>query len=90
MRQALSGLALLFGVAGCGPSADWKGYVYPSAADLTQHLELGAFETFEQCQEAAIYNLRALGRAETGDYECGRACRFNADVGINVCAETRK
>jgi hypothetical protein len=67
----------------------WTGWVYPNASDLTQEVRLGEFESFEECQIGAINALRSM-RATDGDYECGRRCRYDASIGINVCKETRK
>jgi hypothetical protein len=64
----------------------WTGWIYPTASDLTQEVRLGAFKSFEECQAGAINALRSM-RATDGDYECGRRCRSDASVGLNVCKE---
>ena len=83
----------------------WTGWVYPDQNNLDVSIQLGEFDSFEQCQEAAIAGVRSLssrvenlGYDEDGypleapipDYECGRRCRIEADYGLNVCAETRR
>ena len=73
-------------VDGRGP---WTGWVYPDASNLTVEVKLGEFPDFEQCQATAIAALRSLGAAESGDYECGRQCKFRPELGLNVCKETR-
>jgi len=79
-----------FGVSSCGKPDEWRGWVYPTAADLTRSIELGTFTNFEACQEAAIGALRTLNAASVGDYECGLNCRWDERLAINVCRETRK
>lgn len=90
MRRLFAAAALAALASCSGGREEWRGWVYPSAADLTVSLELGTFTNFEACQATAIANLRALGRATEGDYECGLNCRWDARLGVNVCKETRK
>ena len=82
------GAVLLLGR--CGERAAWTGFVYPDARDLTVSVEIGRFDTFEQCRSGALKTLGAFGRAGAGTFECGRACRRNDDIGsLAVCAETQ-
>lgn len=87
MRLLAPLLALL--LVACNPGPQWTGWVYPNGEDFTRHIELGRFDTFEKCQSAAVGALRTLPDPESGAYECGRKCRFDKDMNINVCAETR-
>lgn len=88
VRKAIYlGLALL--VVGCGQRADWTGFVYPDANNLTLSAEIGRFDTFEQCRAGAVQTLRTFGVLEFGTYECGRACRYDDQTNLAVCAETR-
>jgi hypothetical protein len=87
MRFAAAILLLL--LAGCGQSFQWTGWVYPSAGNLTHSVEIGRFDTFEQCRASAVNTLAAFGRTDSGAFECGRACRRSESTGLNICAETR-
>lgn len=88
VRKAISlGLALL--AAGCGQRADWTGFVYPDAKNLTLSAEIGRFDTFEQCRVGATQTLRTFGVLGVGTYECGRACRHDDQTNLVVCAVTR-
>lgn len=69
----------------------WTGWIYPDRDQLEVSVQLGEFKDFEACQVAAIAALRSLGRAEEGNFECGRRCRADAQYGgLSVCKETRK
>ena len=50
---------------------EWTGYVYPNRSNLTNYQSIGSFDNFLDCQSSAIYKLRSLDKALTGDYECG-------------------
>jgi len=70
---------------------EWMGFVYPNKADLTQHIEIGVFSSFEECQGAAQDKLVLSGWAKSGDYECGLNCERKAKYGnLFVCKETRR
>lgn len=76
-------------VAGCDRQADWTGFVYPEVADLTVSVEIGRFESFEQCRVGATRTLATFDRQDSGTFECGRACRHDSRLNLAVCAETR-
>lgn len=88
--KGLIAAALAMALASCGRPDEWRGWAYPSSADLTRSVELGTFTNFEACQAAAIGALQAMGREAEGDYECGLNCRWDQSMAINVCKETRK
>lgn len=93
LRQARGALPFMAAgalLSSCGRPDEWRGWVYPSAGDLTRSIELGTFTNFDACQAAAIGALRSLERDTTGDYECGLNCRWDERMGVNVCKETRK
>lgn len=71
-------------------SEEWKGWVYPNREDLTKSTEIGPFDTFEKCQQAAVDAVNALSDPKRADYECGLNCRFEANWKTNICKETRK
>ena len=82
-------IASIFLVGGCA-EPDWKGFVYPDGDDLTNHAEIGRFQTFEQCRAAALDVLEAFGSQDQGSFECGRQCEPSAALnGLEICAETR-
>ena len=80
-------LAFMLALGGC-ERQNWKGWVYPDQSDLTRSIEIGPHESLEQCREQALAALRSMPVPSRGDYECGRACRFDESMRINVCAET--
>ncbi len=80
---------LLLSMAGCGQPDQWTGWVYPNAGNLTHSVEIGRFDTFEQCRASAVNTLAAYGRTDSGAFECGRDCRRLGPTGLNICAETR-
>lgn len=87
MRGRIAVIAAL-ALAGCGRSADWTGFVYPDANDLTVSVQIGRFETFEQCRTSAFQTLDTFGRSDVGSFECGLRCK-PSETGLQVCAETR-
>ena len=87
--RGLAVLAAFLALGGCGKSADWTGFVYPYGVEADISVEMGRYETFEQCQAGAINALRPLALAEEVDYACGRGCRFESQYGMTVCRETR-
>lgn len=63
--------------------------MYPNKNDLTQHRNLGAFRTLEECRAAARGFLSELNALDRGDYECGKNCDDGSRLrGIKVCEET--
>lgn len=87
---ALIALGLLgYALGWWGKKDVWTGYVYPGT-DLDHFYKIGPFANFEDCQQSTINSLRGIGKADSGDYECGSNCKMNSDIGIDVCEETRK
>lgn len=69
----------------------WDAFIYSDRTDLTKHMEVKGFKTFNLCQQAAIDQLRSLPDPDAGDYECGYKCELHTDLGgIHMCKETRK
>lgn len=77
-----------FAMVGC--SDRWEGFVYPNRNNLSNHRNLGAFESLEMCRAAAKGFLTEIKALESGDYECGKNCDngSNFSSGIKVCEET--
>jgi hypothetical protein len=87
---AALGCVLLAGCDWLGGGGKWDGWVYPDESNLDHSISLNGFDTFEECQEAAISTMRALDDPGSAAYECGRDCRWNSQIETNVCKETRK
>jgi len=92
-------MSVLLALGGCsGSGADWTAFVYPDIenvpnADEVQNYTIGNYETFEQCQEAAINRTRNnyAKNHQQGDYQCGYKCSQREDFGgMLICKETRK
>jgi len=76
-------------LTGCFFEEEWTAYVYPDANDLSRSQQYGPFSSFEDCQIAAINNLRGRGLATKGDYECGLNCEYKPEWQTSICEETR-
>lgn len=79
-------------LGGCDQRPDeWSAFVYPDRGDLTTHVEMRGFKTFDQCQTAAMNVIRGFGYTDRADYECGHKCEPRPDLGdVNICKETRR
>lgn len=86
LRAAIVAVALM--LSACSRD-DWKGWMYPDAGDLTRSIELGRFDDFDACRDAAITAMRATRQPDLATFECGRGCRPYLDTGVEMCAETR-
>ena len=90
--KSLAPLVLALLITGC--TQEWQGYVYPNKNDLTKHIELGKFNSLEQCRNAAIDKLWKLGDRSKGDYECGLNCQplknYGGATDINICEKTER
>jgi hypothetical protein len=79
-------------------SPQWTAFVYPDiknipSPDQAENFVIGEFESFEDCQAAAITRVRNInGTADlVGDYQCGFKCSHRSDFGgVLICKETRK
>ena len=69
------------------PSDEWSGFVYPDADDLTDHLEIGEFESPAECSRAAQSRIRNE-HWRNADYECGLNCRPSGTQ--SLCEETSR
>ncbi len=64
----------------------WEGYVYLNINNLSKHINVGEYQSLEECRDAAAAKLEQLGALSRGYYECGKNCRFES--GMRVCEET--
>jgi hypothetical protein len=87
---------LLLSATGCDQTADWKGWVYPNGAVLTDDIPIGAYPSLEECRKSARTILDRLntyedGEKVQGDYECGFKCNADGGLGgLNVCEKTER
>lgn len=88
IRLTGAAVAVALLLTGCGGQPEWTGFVYPDAGNLTRSVQIGRFDTFEQCQSASIQTLGAFAVLHEGTFECGRRCK-PSQSGIQICAETR-
>lgn len=86
MRVPAAIFLLLLSACSSGP---WDAFVYDDAENLDQSETLVGFGSFEECQQAAIDRLREKQAADVGTYECGKDCRWDPVLKVNVCKETR-
>ena len=90
-------LATVAVTAACGfDSNEWRGWIYPSAADNQHYFDLGAFATSDACLQAGNsilrhYSIITFRQRENpydkGRVDCGRACKSDKGVGINACKD---
>jgi len=76
-------------LAGCYAD-EWKGFVYPSKANLLVHREIGAYSSLEECRSAALAVISNAGWSNA-DYECGLNCELSdTGSGLNICEKTEQ
>ena len=76
---------------GCDKRDTWHGVVYTDRDNLSDALQIGSFDTLQECGIAAIKTLDRLHALERGDYECGKNCRKDSTCpSLLNCEETRK
>lgn len=72
-------------LSGC--SDRWDGFVYPNKNNLSEHVNIGEFNTLQACRDAALSALASM--RGSGDYECGLDCDDGRKMGgIKVCKKT--
>jgi hypothetical protein len=87
-RTAVS-IILVVLLCGCERTA-WQGWVYPDPDDERASISLTGVRSFEQCQKAAVAELRRLPSPDKGSYKCGRSCRWVETSRSNICEEIRR
>lgn len=76
---------------GCDKRDTWHGVVYPDRENLADALQIGSFDTLQECGIGAIKTLDRLHALERGDYECGKNCREDStSPSLLNCEETTK
>jgi hypothetical protein len=94
MAGAVLGIGLLVvAVFWLWPTPEvWTGFLYPDAADLSNHIETGVFDTLEQCRDKTVSYANSMNISYGQyDYECGLNCSPRANMGgLNVCEKTEQ
>lgn len=89
---------LSLALTSCIETSKWTAFVYPDMNNIpkageVQHYIIGEFNTFEQCQSAAIGKLKYIYETtgKYGDFECGYKCSIRDEYGgLFMCKEDRK
>jgi hypothetical protein len=66
-------------------SKDFQLFVYPNRNDLTNHIEVGHFDQYEEAREQADYFML---KYPNGDYEIGVNCKKEKFGDLWVCKDT--
>jgi hypothetical protein len=78
-------------LCGCRLLESWDGLVYRNKFDLKSALDIGTFDTLEECRAAAQAKLREIRGGPVSTYVCGLDCRVL--VGFDqtrMCARTAR
>lgn len=83
---------MLLLLAACGAqdraSGPWTAFVYDHETDHATDTLVG-YQSFEACQQGAINKLRTYPEPDRATYECGLSCRYDEQMTVHICAETR-
>lgn len=80
---------LVFSALLNGCAERWTGFVYPDENDLSTHIVIGDFSSFETCRDAAEAAMSNLDGDTRPTFECGLDCEPMGTSGMNLCQETR-
>lgn len=69
------------------PPGSWAGFVYPDRNNLLTDIKIGAFNSLEECRDAALARIETVSSVGTADYECGYKCDGGSSGG--VCEKTK-
>ena len=86
MKKVVLLTFLIAALTGCEDD-QWKGFVYPSKNNLSNHREIGIYTSLEQCRSASLSVIRNANWSNA-DYECGLNC--NQEGGLNICKKTER
>lgn len=87
----LAGCGLLALLAtGCNIFDRWDALVYPNRFDKATSIDIGTFDTLEQCRAASLAKLAEVkAHEEIGSYICGQNCLVKTGFGnTRMCART--
>lgn len=83
-------LALII-LAGCDIFHRWDAIVYVNKFDLAGAIDIGTFDTLEECRAAAQAKLVELKAGELGGYVCGENCLVKSGFdNTRMCARTAR
>lgn len=83
------GLSALLG--GCDIFNRWDALVYTNKFDHSGSIDIGTFDTLEECRAAAKAKLKSLKAGELGSYVCGQNCLVKTGFdNTRMCARTSK
>ena len=70
------------------PPGSWSVFVYPDRDNLLTDIKLGAFDSLEECRDAAISKIEQVSSITRADYECGYECDGGTSGGL--CEKTER
>jgi|TARA_B110000908_G_C10007584_1_gene337026 hypothetical protein len=73
----------------CSNTDTWTGWVYPDESNLFDSRMIGNFSSLEGCRISAQSEIKSNNWINA-DYECGLNCKYNEEIGVNVCKETSR
>ena len=78
-------------LAGCDDRPKhWNAYVYPDFEGSEKYETIAGFKSLEYCRWAATKRIEQLPTPDKADYECGYMCRYDPQMQMNICKETKK
>lgn len=86
MKKSILIYISIFFLYGCADN--WQATVYPNKGDLTNYKHLGKFPSLGECRDASIGYLKDIHALNSGDYECGKNCKYKDEYDMYVCEET--
>ena len=77
-------------LAGCDIFERWDGLVYPVKANRQNSIDIGTYNSLEECRGAAIAKLKQLQiHKEIGGYMCGKNCLVQSGfTNARMCSQT--
>ena len=89
----LAGAVILasLGISGCNIFNRWDAIVYTNKFDRANSLDIGTYESLEDCREAAKAKIAELKIGELGGYICGENCLVKWGFGnMRMCERTSR
>ncbi len=69
----------------------WDAVVYVNKFDSSKAIDLGTFDTLEECRAASKAKMAELKIGEIGGYVCGENCMVKSGFGsLRMCARTER
>jgi len=90
MKKILLIFGIVFILSGCNVGNKWTGFYYSDINKMdnenTWKVQPG-LKSLEACREW-VNSVRKQG--DNYDYECGYDCKYNKNVGLTICKETKE